>query len=79
MRIIEEIDAIVEKFINKDERISDRECIDAIEKFLSDNKIDYAENSNYVDCGPGYEQTFYVFAWIENGKIETYEVLVESY
>lgn len=79
MNLFEQINGILEKYINEDERITNSDCIQEIEELFSSNNIDYAENNIWCDCGPGYEQRFYVFSWIENEKIQTYDILIEFY
>lgn len=79
MSLREQIKDILEKYINEDKRITNSDCIQEIEELFNSNDINYIENNNYCDCGPGYEQWFYVFSWIENEKIQTQCVLIESY
>lgn len=79
MNLFKQINSILEKYINEDGRIPNSDCIQEIEELFSSNNIDYAENDNWCDCGPGYEQRFYVFSWIENEKIQTYDILIEFY
>lgn len=79
MNLFKQINSILEKYINEDGRIPNSDCIQEIEELFSSNNIDYAENDNWCDCGPGYKQRFYVFSWIENGKIQTYDILIEFY
>lgn len=79
MNLFEQINSILEKYINEDERITNSDCIQEIKELFNSNNIDYVENNNWCDCGPGYEQWFYVFSWVENEKIQTYDVLIEFY
>lgn len=77
MGMIEEINFVIASYVDEDGRIKDNTCIEEIEERFKVNKIGYKINCNYCDCGPGYEQWFYVFSWIEYGRLYTYEILVQ--
>lgn len=76
-RIVE----IMERYYLEDGTVRNGECAEEIAEMLKAvvGMENFTVNSNYVDCGPGYEQTFYVFAWVEQGQLDSYEVLVESF
>ena len=58
--------------------ITDHACVTEVEKMFKDCGINYAINE-YLDHGPGYEITYYVFSWIEDGKLQTFDLTVENY
>lgn len=58
--------------------ITDHACVTEVEKMFKDCGINYAINK-YLDHGPGYEITYYVLSWIEDGKLQTFDLTVENY
>lgn len=80
MSITEKIEQIIQPYIIK---IGNREylrntqvAIDIEELFWS-QKVPFQINENHCDCGPGYDQSYYVFSWIEDGELYTYDILLE--
>lgn len=83
MSITEQIKEIIEPYIcfsrdGKEELYDSQVVIDIKELFCSQN-VPYQINENHCDCGPGYEQSYYVFSWIEDGELYTYDILLEWY
>ena len=58
--------------------ITDHACVTEVEKMFKDCGINYAINK-YLDHGPGYEITYYVFSWVEDGKLQTFDLTIENY
>ena len=71
------INQILEPYCDEEEAIHNDRCIQEIRELFKKHDITYAENCNYCDCGPAYEQYYYVFSWIEEGKLKTYDILIE--
>lgn len=81
MSITAQIEQIIKPYIGK---IEDKEAflcnaqvVTDIEELFLSQKVPYKMNENHCDCGPGYEQSYYVFSWIEEGKLKTYDILIE--
>ena len=81
MSIIEQIEQIVKPYIveieNDEEYLCDAQVITDIEELFLSQEVHYQMNENHCDCGPGYEQSYYVFSWIEDGELYTYDILLE--
>lgn len=78
MTLTQKIRHILEPYWTNDYSIENHSCIAAIEKMFKDCGINYAINE-YLDHGPGYEITYYVFSWIEDGRLQTFDLTVENY
>ena len=78
MTFTQKIRHILEPYETNDYSIEDHSCVAAIETLFKDCGIDYAINS-YYDYGGDYENTYYVFSWVEDGKLQTFDLTVEEY
>ena len=83
MTITEQIEEIIKPYLcfheNGDISLHDiKVAIDIEDLFLTQN-VDYAINVNKCECGPSYEQEYYVFSWIEDSELYTYDILLEWY
>lgn len=83
MSITEQIKEIIEPYIcfsrSGKEELHDSQVAIDIEELFWTKKIPFQINENHCDCGPGYEQSYYVFSWIEDGELYTYDILLEWY
>ena len=77
--LLSQITTIVANSVDELGEVHNTDCIEEIRDLFKLNNTIYEENYNYYDGGPGYEQEFYVFSWIEDNHLYTYDVLVESY
>ena len=78
MTLTQKIRHILEPYWTNDYSIEDHSCVAAIETLFKDCGIDYAINS-YYDYGKDYENTYYVFSWVEDGKLQTFDLIIEEY
>ena len=80
MSITEQIEQIIKPYIVKiedKEYLCDTQVAIDIEELFWLRKVPYQMNENHCDCGPGYEQKYYVFSWIEDEELYTYDILLE--
>ena len=77
--LLSQITTIVANSVDELGEIHNADCIEEIRDLFKLNNTIYEENYNCYDGGPGYSQEFYVFSWIEDNHLYTYDVLVESY
>ena len=80
MSITEQIEQIIKPYLVKiedKEYLCDTQVTIDIEELFWLRKVPYQMNENYCDCGPGYEQKYYVFSWIEDEELYTYDILLE--
>ena len=78
MTLTQKIRHILEPYWTNDYSIEDHSCVAVIETLFKDCGIDYAINS-YYDYGRDYENTYYVFSWVEDGKLQTFDLIIEEY
>lgn len=67
----------LEPYWNDDFNISDESCIKTIEEIFKACGLDYAINS-YYDTSYADEIIYYVFSWVEDGKLQTFDLLIEN-
>ena len=79
MTLTQKIRNILEPYWTNDYSIEDHSCVAAIETLFKDCGIDYATNSYYYYGGGDYEITYYVFSWVEDGKLQTFDLTIEEY
>lgn len=82
MSITEQIEEIIKPYIvieDDEEYLCNAQVAIDIEELFWAKKIPYQVNENHCDCGPGYEQNYYVFSWIEDGELCTYDILIEYF
>ena len=82
MSITEQIEQIIKPYIVKiddGEYLCDSQVAIDIEELFWARKMHYQMNENHCDCGPGYEQSYYVFSWLEDGELCTYDILIEFF
>ena len=80
MSITEQIEQIIKPYLVKiedKEYLCDTQVTIDIEELFWLRKVPYQMNENHCDCGPGYEQKYYVFSWIEDEELYTYDILLE--
>ena len=80
MSITEQIEQIIKPYIVKiedKEYLCDTQVAIDIEELFWLRKVPYQMNENHCDCGPGYEQKYYVFSWVEDEELYTYDILLE--
>jgi hypothetical protein len=80
MNLTEQIEQIIKPYIVKieyREYLCNAQVITDIEELFCSQKIPYQMNENHCDCGPGYDQSYYVFSWVEDGELYTYDILLE--
>ena len=80
MSITEQIKEIIKPYIvieDDEEYLCNSQVAIDIEELFWARKVPYQINENHCDCGPGYEQKYYVFSWIEDGELVTYDILLE--
>ena len=80
MSITEQIKEIIKSYIvieDDEEYLCNSQVAIDIEELFWARKVPYKMNENHCDCGPGYEQSYYVFSWIEDGELCTYDILLE--
>lgn len=78
MSILDTINALIEEYSDEEESIRDGYSLDEkIHEVLRESNVDWDSTQNYVDCSPGYEQTFFVYSWIENNELNMIEFLYE--
>lgn len=80
MSITKQIEEIIKPYIikigNRKYLRNTQVAID-IKELFQIRKVPYQMNENHCECRPGYEQSYYVFSWIEDGKLYTYDILLE--
>ena len=79
MTLTQKIRHILEPYWTEVYSITDHSCVAAIETLFKDCGIDYATNSDYDYGGGDYEITYYVFSWVEDGKLQTFDLTIEEY
>ena len=79
MTLTQKIRNILEPYWTNDYNITDHSCIAAIEALFKDYGINYATNSYYDYGGGDYEIIYCVFSWVENGKLQTFNLTIEEY
>ena len=80
MSITEQIEQIIKPYLVKiedKEYLCDTQVTIDIEELFWLRKVPYQMNENHCDCGPGYEQKYYVFSWVEDEELYTYDILLE--
>ena len=80
MSITEQIEEIIKPYIveiDGGEYLCNSQVAIDIEELFWARKVPYQMNENHYDGGPGYEQSYYVFSWIEDGELCTYDILLE--
>lgn len=81
MTITEQIEEIIKPYLCIDDdgnaTLHNAQVAIDIEELFWARKVPYQMNENHCDCGPGYEQSYYVFSWIEDGELYTYDILLE--
>lgn len=79
MMIIQKIMQILKPYWNEEFEIYDNTaCINEVEKLFQDYELNYAINS-YSHDNCGYTVTYYVFSWIEDNKVLTFEIIIDEY
>ena len=78
MTFTQKIKNILEPYWTNDFTIEDFSCITKIKTLFKDCGIDYTINT-YCDFKNDYKITYYVLSWIEDNKLQTFDLAIEEY
>ena len=78
MSVLDKINALIKEYSDEEGSIRDGCSLDEkIHEVLRESNVDWRSTQNSVDCGPGYEITFFIYSWIENNKLNMIEFFYE--